>query len=142
MAFHCCMAVAVSATDRSTSAGTTVASCSANSGVALRTIACTWPPDSSPLSHDCAVIGKVRSFLAVEETDLALLDVMPAWYRSHAVIDVAPSSSHMLSASNSPTALTTFAVSRSMSWRASAKASLSSGISNSSTASRNAPNTP
>src|SRR5688500_5594486 len=73
------MAIAVSATDRSTSAGTTVASCSENSGVAFRTMACTWPPDRLPDNQHSAVIGRVCSFFAVAVIDLALLDVMPAW---------------------------------------------------------------
>ncbi|HVF76386.1 MAG TPA: hypothetical protein VM938_15225 [Acidimicrobiales bacterium] len=98
--FHCCIARAVSTTDRSISAGMTVASCSLNSGVALRTIASTWPPDRVPDNQYSAVIGSSRRRRAVEAVDLAVLDVMPAWCRSQAVIDVAPSSSHSASASN------------------------------------------
>ncbi|HVF75690.1 MAG TPA: hypothetical protein VM938_11630 [Acidimicrobiales bacterium] len=94
-----------------------------------------------PDNQHAAVIGRVRSFFAVDATVFAVLAVMPAWCRSQAVIDVAPSSSHRASASNSPTAAASLALSRSATFKTSARASPSSGTSSFSTTSRSSPTT-
>ena len=140
------MAVPTSRAGRSTSVGTMSLSWSAKSSAVsasrLAAMASTWPLDKTPARHEWRVTASWASLRAREAVAAACGRAMRARSASHAVIDVAPSSSHSDARSTVATASVMRASSRSRRAMTVTRASPSTGMSKSSMARSSCPNTP